>query len=55
MVSGHRSWLASRIQQEATGETAASSRRAMQRMAALDKRLREVGSAQVELPRHGEP
>jgi len=46
MVSGHRSWLASRIQQESAGEIGRELQVRDERMAALDKRLREVDRLQ---------
>jgi signal transduction histidine kinase len=46
MVSGHRSWLASRIQQESAGEIGRELQARDERMAALDKRLREVDRLQ---------
>ncbi|KFE60758.1 sensor histidine kinase [Hyalangium minutum] len=46
MVSGHRSWLASRIQQESAGEIGRELKARDERMAALDKRLREVDRLQ---------
>lgn len=46
MVSGHRSWLASRIQQEAAGEIGRELEVRDARMAALDKRLRDVDRLQ---------
>jgi signal transduction histidine kinase len=46
MVAGHRSWLASRIQQEAAGEIGRELQVRDERMAALDKRLREVDRLQ---------
>ncbi len=46
MVTGHRSWLASRIQQESAGEIGRELQVRDERMAALDKRLREVDRLQ---------
>jgi two-component system sensor histidine kinase BarA len=46
MVAGHRSWLASRIQQESAGEIGRELQVRDERMAALDKRLREVDRLQ---------
>ncbi|MBN1210016.1 MAG: PocR ligand-binding domain-containing protein [Myxococcaceae bacterium] len=46
MVAGHRCWLASRIQQEAAGEMGRELEVRDARMAALDKRLREVDRLQ---------
>jgi two-component system sensor histidine kinase BarA len=46
MVSGHRSWLASRIQQESAGEIGRELQVRDERMAVLDKRLREVDRLQ---------
>ncbi|WP_224361650.1 sensor histidine kinase [Hyalangium versicolor] len=46
MVAGHRCWLASRIQQEAAGEIGRELQVRDERMAALDKRLREVDRLQ---------
>jgi signal transduction histidine kinase len=46
MVAGHRSWLSSRIQQESAGEIGRELQVRDERMAALDKRLREVDRLQ---------
>jgi two-component system sensor histidine kinase BarA len=46
MVVGHRSWLASSIQQESAGEIRRELEARDTRMAALDKRLREVDRMQ---------
>ena len=42
MVTGHRSWLASRIQQESAGEIGRELQVRDERMAMLEKRLREI-------------
>ncbi len=46
MVAGHRSWLANRIQSESAGEIHRELEARDTRMAALDKRLREVDRMQ---------
>jgi two-component system sensor histidine kinase BarA len=46
MVAGHRTWLASQIQQESAGEIGRELQVRDERMAALDKRLREVDRLQ---------
>ncbi|HVG59423.1 MAG TPA: HAMP domain-containing sensor histidine kinase [Hyalangium sp.] len=46
MVAGHKSWLASRIQQESAGEIGRELKARDDRMAMLDKRLRDVDRLQ---------